>query len=142
MYLKDMLPEKLRKSFTQSQIDLVDQAIRESDNATVRQFEMEREAKGPEVAALAAAQVAADAERKFRESEALSKIAKAAAKSASKRVQYYRKLASKVASRASAADVDLAAKAAIAISVSQTAAVDEAEAIISENRNPPSLGSD
>jgi len=137
MNLLTSLSVVLKKWLTQEQIDSVDRVIRESDIATERKLAEERKAQGPEVAALAAAQVAADVEKRAREAEARSKIARAAAKAASKRAKHYRKEASRAASRASAAEVDAAAKAAEAIRVSQTAAVEEVEAILSENQKTP-----
>jgi septal ring factor EnvC (AmiA/AmiB activator) len=131
------LPDLLKSLLSKGEIDSVDRLIRESDQATERKLEEERKAKGPAVAALAAAQVASDVEKRAKEAEALSKIAKAAAKAATKRAKHYRKEASKAASRASAAEVDAAAKAAEAIRVSQTAAVDEAQAIISSHQKTP-----
>ena len=136
MALITSLSNALKRFLTKEQIDSVDRVIRESDIAAERKLVAERDAKGPSVAAMAAAQVAADAERRAQESEALSKIARAAAKSASKRSKYYRKEASKAASRASAAEVDAAAKAAEAIVASQAAAIHEAEAIIKEHQRP------
>ena len=137
MALITSLSDVLKRLLSKVQIDSVDRLIRESDLATERSLEEERKAKGPAVAALAAAQVASDLEKRAKEAEALSKIAKAAAKAATKRAKHYRKDASKAASRASAAEVDAAAKAAEAIRVSQTAAVDDAQAIISCRQNNP-----
>ena len=137
MALITSLLDVLKRLLPKDQIDSVDRLIRESDLATERSLEEERKAKGPAVAALAAAQVASDVEKRAKEAEALSKIAKAAAKAATKRAKHYRKEASKAASRASAAEVDAAAKAAEAIRVSQTAAVDEAQAIISSRQKNP-----
>ena len=134
MALIKSLSGVLKRLLSKEQIDSVDRLMRESDLATERKLEEERKAKGTAVAALAAAQVASDVERRAKEAEALSKIAKAAAKAATKRAKHYRKEASKAASRASAAEVDAAAKAAEAIRVSQTAAVDEAQAIISSHQ--------
>ena len=137
MALITSLPNVLKRLLSKEQIDSVDRLIQESDLATERKLEEEKKAKGPAVAALAAAQVASDVEKRAKETEAIFKIAKAAAKAAKKRANRYRKEASKAASRASAAEVDAAAKAAEAIRVSQTAAVDEAQAIISSNQKPP-----
>ena len=134
MALINSVSDILKKLWPRDQFDSVDRVIRESDIATELKLEAELKAQGPQVAALAAAQVAAPVERRAKEAEALSKIAKAAAKAAKKRANHYRKEASKAASRASAAEVDAAAKAAEAIRVSQTAAVDEAQAIISSNQ--------
>ena len=139
MDLKDLFSGRLRKIFSQVQIDSVDRLIRESDLATERKLEEERKAKGPAVAALAAAQVASDVEKRAKEAEALFRITKAAAKAATRRAKHYRKEAAKAASRASAAEVDAAAKAAGSIRVSQDAAVDEAQAIFSSNRESPDL---
>ena len=134
MALITSLSDVLKRLLSKEQIDSVDRLIRESDLATERKLEEERKAKGPAVAALAAAEVASDVDKRAKEAEALSKIAKAAAKAAAKRAKHYRKEASKAASRASAAEVDAAAKAAAAIRESQTAAVDEAQAIISSHQ--------
>ena len=139
MALITSLPNVLKRLLSKEQIDSVDRLIQESDLATERKLEEEKKAKGPAVAALAAAQVASDVEKRAKETEALFKIAKAAAKAAKKRANRYRKEASKAASRASAAEVDAAAKAAEAIRVSQTAAVDEAQAIISSNQKFPDV---
>ena len=137
MALITSLSDVLKRLLSKEQIDSVDRLIRESDLATERKLEEERTAKGPAVAALAAAQVASDVEKRAKEAEALSKIAKAAAKAATKRAKHYRKVASKAASRASAAEVDAAAKAAETIRESQTAAVEEAQAIISRHQKNP-----
>jgi len=134
MALINPLSDALKRLLSKDQVDSVDRLIRESDLATERKLEEERKAKGPAVAALAAAQVASDVEKRAKEAGALFKIAKAAAKAAKRRAKHYRKEASKAASRASAAEVDAAAKAAEAIRVSQDAAVDEAQAIISSNQ--------
>ena len=139
MALITSLSNVLKRLLSKEQIDSVDRLIQESDLATERKLEEEKKAKGPAVAALAAAQVASDVEKRAKETEALFKIAKAAAKAAKKRANRYRKEASKAASRASAAEVDAAAKAAEAIRVSQTAAVDEAQAIISSNQKFPDV---
>ena len=104
MALIASLSDVLKRLLSKDEIDSVDRLIRESDLATERMLEEERRAKGPGVAALAAAQVASDVEKRAREAEALSKIAKAASKAAAKRAKHYRKEASKAASRASAAD--------------------------------------
>jgi hypothetical protein len=134
MALINPLSDALKRLLSKDQVDSVDRLIRESDLATERKLEEERKAKGPAVAVLAAAQVASDVEKRAKEAGALFKIAKAAAKAAKRRAKHYRKEASKAASRASAAEVDAAAKAAEAIRVSQDAAVDEAQAIISSNQ--------
>ena len=134
MALINPLSDALKRLLSKDQVDSVDRLIRESDLATERKLEEERKAKGPAVTALAAAQVASDVEKRAKEAGALFKIAKAAAKAAKRRAKHYRKEASKAASRASAAEVDAAAKAAEAIRVSQDAAVDEAQAIISSNQ--------
>ena len=139
MALITSLTNVLKRLLSKEQIDSVDRLIQESDLATERKLEEEKKAKGPAVAALAAAQVASDVEKRAKETEAIFKIAKAAAKAAKKRANRYRKEASKAASRASAAEVDAAAKAAEAIRVSQTAAVDEAQAIISSNQKFPDV---
>ena len=139
MALITSLSNLLKRLLSKEQIDSVDRLIQESDLATERKLEEEKKAKGPAVAALAAAQVASDVEKRAKETEALFKIAKAASKAAKKRANRYRKEASKAASRASAAEVDAAAKAAEAIRVSQTAAVDEAQAIISSNQQSPDV---
>ena len=128
------LTDVLKRLLSKEEINSVARLIRDSDLAAERKLEEERRAKGPAVAALAAAQVASDVEKRSKEAEAVSKIAKAAAKAAAKRAKHYRKEASKSASRASAAEVDAAAKAAEAIRVSQTAAVDEAQNIISNHQ--------
>ena len=137
MALITSLSGVLKRLLSKEQIDSVDRLIRESDLATERKLEEERTAKGPAVAALAAAQVASDVEKRAKEAEALSKIAKAAAKAATKRAKHDRKVASKAASRASAAEVDAAAKAAETIRERQTAAVEEAQAIISRHQKNP-----
>ena len=137
MALITSLSDVLKRLLSKEQIDSVDRLIRESDLATERKLEEERTAKGPAVAALAAAQVASDVEKRAKEAEALSKIAKAAAKVATKRAKHDRKVASKAASRASAAEVDAAAKAAETIRERQTAAVEEAQAIISRHQKNP-----
>ena len=139
MALINSLSDVLKRLLSKDQVDSVDRLIRESDLATERKLEEERKAKGPAVAALAAAQVASDVEKRAKEAEALFKIAKAAAKAATRRAKHYRKEASKAASRASAAEVDAAAKAAEAIRVSQDAAVDEAQAIISSHQKNPEV---
>lgn len=136
MNLKDMVPEVL-KGFWKDKTDRVERVMRDADYATHQKLVEERNAQGPEVAAIAAAQIAADAEIKAREADVRAKIARAAAKAASKRAKHYRKQASKSASRASAAEVDAAAKTAEAIRISQTAAVEEVEEILSENLKSP-----
>ena len=136
MHLKTSFLNALRR-LKKEPIDPVQREIRESDVAAERKLDAERKTQGPEAAAVAAAQVAADAEKRAREAESQSKIAKAAAKSASKMANRYRKEASRTAARASAAEVDAAAKAAQATRVSQTAAVDEAVLIINENQKTP-----
>lgn len=112
----------------------VEQAIRESDIALERKIDAMRKVEGPEAAAMAAAGVAAEAEKKAKDAELNEKIAKASAKSARKIANKYRKGASKAAASASAAEADAAAKDATATRMSQSAAVDRAEVIISEEQ--------
>lgn len=119
--------------------DPVEAIIRQSDIAAEHKLETERNAQGPVAAALAATQVAADADKRAKEAEVLSRIARAAARSAAKRANRYRKEAAKAAARASETEVDAAAIGAKATRISQTAAVDEAESIIHEQQNTPEL---
>ena len=114
--------------------DPTEQAIRQSDIALERKIEAMRKAEGPEAAAIAAAGVAAEAEKKAKDAELKAKIAKAAAKSARKIANNYRKDASKAAALASAEEVDAAAKDATATRMRQSDALDEVEGILSEKR--------
>jgi hypothetical protein len=122
------------KKLGQETIDSVENVIRESDIAAERKLEADRGAQGPEAAAQAAAQVAADTETRAKEAEVHLKIARAAAKSSAKRATRYRKEAERAAARAAESEVDAAATAANATRVTQTAAVDEAEAIVHEQQ--------
>lgn len=79
----------LKRLLRKDQIDFVDRLIRESNLAAERALEEERKARGPAGAALAAVQVAADVDTRLKEAEALSKIAKAAAKPAKKSTASY-----------------------------------------------------
>jgi len=114
-------------------IDVTEQAIRQSDVAMERKIESMRKAEGPEAAAMAAADVAAEAENTAKDAELKAKIAKAAAKAARKKANNYRKNASKAAGLASAAGVDAAAKNATATRMRQSDALEEVEEILSEN---------
>ena len=114
--------------------DPTEKAARQSDIAMERKIEAMRQAEGPKAAAMAAAGVAAEAEKKAKDAELEAKIAKASAKSARKIANIYRKDASQAAASASTAEADSAAKDATATRMSQSDAVDEAEEIISEKQ--------
>ena len=70
-------------------INPIEEATRQSDIAVARKLEAARKAEGPAVAALAAAEVAAEAEKRAVDAEFRAKIARAAAKTASKRAKQY-----------------------------------------------------
>ena len=123
----------LRGKAERQPTDPTEQAIRQSDIVLERKIEEKRKAEGPKAAALAAADVAAEAEQKAKDAELEAKIAKAAAKSARKIANKYRKDASKAAGSASAAEADAAAKDATATRMGQSDALDEVEEILSEN---------
>ena len=113
--------------------DPTEEAVRQSDIALERKIEAKRKAEGPKAAALAAADVAAEAEKKAKDAELEAKIAKGAARSARKIANKYRKDASKAAGSASAAEADAAAKDATATRMGQSDALDEVQEILSEN---------
>ena len=113
--------------------DPTEKAARESDIALERNIEAIRAAEGPKAAAVAAAGVAAEYDKKAKDAELEAKIAKAAARSARKIANKYRKGASKAAGSASAAQADAAAKDATATRMGQSDALEEVEEILSEN---------
>ena len=129
------------KKMDKRPIDPTEQAVRESDIAFEHKFESMRKAEGPEAAALAAAAVAAEAEKAAKDADLKTKIAKAAAKSARKKANEYRKGAARAAGTASAAGVDAAAKDAAATRMSQSDAVVEVEEILSGERQTSSTDS-
>ena len=113
--------------------DPTEQAIQQSNIALEHKIEATRKAEGPKAAAMAAASVAAEAERKAKDAELEAKIAKAAARSARKIANTYRKAASRAAGSASAAEADATAKDATATRMGQSDALDEVEQLLSEN---------
>ena len=74
MALMEPLSDALKRLLSKDQVDSVDRLIRESDLATARKLEEERKAKGPAVAALAAAQVASDVEKEQKRQELFLKL--------------------------------------------------------------------
>ena len=116
--------------------DPIEKVRWQSDIAVARKLEAARKAEGPEVAALAAAEVAVEAEKAAAEAEVRAKLARAAAKSASKRAKHYKKEATKSAGQASSSEVDAAAKAAELTRIIQTAALEEAKAIVNKQEMP------
>jgi len=129
------------KKLDKRSFDPTEQAVRESMIAEERQFETMKNAEGPEAAAIAATAVAAEAEKAAKDADLKSKIARAAAKSARKMANEYRKGAARAAGTASAAGVDAAAKDAAATRMSQSDAIDEVEEILSGERQTSSTDS-